>query len=288
MVSIESFVQAGSQDNPSSPAVSSAAVLGNIFIFILAGHETSANTLTYAIILLACHPEVQRALQANLDDILGDRPANEWAFEVDFPKILDGYVGAVMNETLRLYSVLPFIPKKTESVPRTLKLEDRSYTVPASTLIMVNTSATHRNPKHWPAAVRSGSAEGPPYPVSSFNPAHWLQYNHSKREGTTLFSPKPGSFVPFAEGPRACMGKRFAQAQFCAVIASIFTSYSVELAVDGCSQGMDESTRRSLWGSARRKADIELSTGVGFLTSLKMKGKVPLRLVKRGAKQFRF
>lgn len=256
-------------------------MLGNIFIFILAGHETSANTLMYAITLLACRPSLQKALQVNLDDIFGNRPSSQWSFETDFPKLLDGPVGAIMNETLRLYSVLPFLPKTTETTPKSLTIKDRSYVVPANTLIMINTSATHRNPKYWPAIVPN-AADAPPYPVSSFDPFRWLQKDPKKRMNTTLFSPKPGSYIPFAEGPRACMGKRFAQAQFCAVIAKIFKEYTVELAVDSKAKGVNS---ESLWQNAINSAESELSKGVGFLTSLKMKGKVPLRIAKRGSEE---
>ena len=269
----ESFVQAGQESaNSGSSKISSAAVLGNIFVFIMAGYETSANTLTYAI------------LQADLDAILGSRPISQWSFDADFPRILNGYVGATMNETLRLYTVLPFFPKTTRETPKTFSTNGRDYTVPADTLILMNTSATHRNPKYCPAAIATGK-DGPPYPVSSFDPSRWL----SKDKATSAFSPTPGSYIPFSDGPRACMGKRFAQAQFCAVIAALFKDYSVELAIDDSEAAKESSgrgLRQSLWDDARRKAEQELSTGVGFFLSLKMNGRVPLRLVKRGEEEF--
>lgn len=250
----------------------------------MAGYETSANTLTYAIALLACRPDIQKALQADLDKILGDRPSSHWSFDADFPKILDGYVGAVMNETLRLYTVLPFFPKTTRETPKSFSIKGRDYTVPTDTLILMNTSAAHRNPKYWPAAVPT-AGDGAPYPVSSFDPPRWL----SKEKGNSSLSPTPGSYVPFSDGPRACMGKRFAQAQFCAVMAAIFKDYSVELAIDdsqGAGGSLGKGVRRSLWDNARREAEQKLSTDVGFLMSLKMKGKIPLRLVKRGDEEF--
>ena len=220
---IESFVQAGQTSADAKiPNITPAAVLGNIFVFIMAGYETSANTLTYAIALLACRPDIQKALQADLDRILGSRPLSQWSFDADFPKILNGYVGATMNETLRLYTVLPFLPKTTRETPRPLSINGHDYTVPPDTLILMNTSAAHRNPRYWPAAVPTVNG-GPPYPVSSFDPSRWL----NKDKGTISFSPTPGSYIPFADGPRACMGKRFAQAQFCAVIATLFKDYSI-------------------------------------------------------------
>lgn len=162
----------------------------------MAGYETSANTLVYAINLLACYPIIQQALQADLDKILGDRYINTWSFEADFPRILDGYVGATMSETLRLYPVLPFFPKVTRDIPKIFSTNGRDYTVPADTLILMNVSATHRNPKYWPAAVCS-AGDGQPYPVSPFNPSRWL----SEDTGTSSLSPTPGSYIPFADGP---------------------------------------------------------------------------------------
>lgn len=262
-------------------------MLGNIFIFIIAGHETSANTLTYALTLLACRPDLQKLLQADLDRILGNRTSSQWSYGVDFPRVLDGYVGAVMSETLRLYSVLPFLPKSTGTAPKSLTIGNRNYTVPANTLIMINTSATHRNPKYWPVVVPTAT-DGPPYPVSSFNPSRWLQGTLSGGAENTSSNLKPGSYIPFAEGPRACLGKRFAQAEFCAVMATIFKDYSVELLVDDDGQRSDQEHRHLMWEIARRNAEHELSNGVGFFTSLKMNGKVPLRLVKRGEERYVF
>ena len=249
----------------------------------MGGHETSANTLAYAINLLACRPDLQKAMQSDIDSILGSRSPDQWSFELDFPKLLDGYVGAVMNETLRLYTVLPFLPKTTRSTPKPLTLNGREYTVPADTLILMNTSATHRNPKYWPSA-EPNAEDGPPYPVSSFDPARWLRNNSDDGGDTTSFGPTPGSYIPFSDGPRACIGKRFAQVEFCAVMASIFKYYTVELATEtnGPAAGGAEHVSSK---TAVSNAERELSDGVEFMMSLKMSGTVPLKLVRRDQEQ---
>ncbi|KAF6217911.1 hypothetical protein HO133_006323 [Letharia lupina] len=142
-----------------SPQTSPGAVFGNIFVFIKARYETSANTLKDAVTLLACRPDIQKALRADLGKTKSS------------VTILDGYVEATVDETLRLYTLLPIFPKTTREIPHSFSISSSGYTIPADTLILMNTSATHRNPKYWPAAVPT-AGDGPPYRVPSFDRSH--------------------------------------------------------------------------------------------------------------------
>ena len=249
--------------------ISPEAVLGNIFIFILAGHETNANSIVFALTMLACHPSIQRALQEDIDRKMGDRAPSEWTYEVDFPILLDGYTGAVFNEVQRLFTVLPIFPKSTESQAKSLVVRGKQYTIPANTLILINTSAVHRNPKYWGSPSREvGDGESAPFPVSQFDPKRWINGFH----------PGEGTFIPFAEGSRACMGQRFAKADFVACLTRMMMTHSVELATHG--------DRHENWLEAKTQAERELSEGVSFFMALKMNEGVPLRFVKRGHEQW--
>jgi cytochrome P450 len=257
---LQSFVIA-SQSTDAATHIPDPAVFGNLFIFILAGHETSANTMTFALSLLACRPNFQRALQADIDRILGDRrdPAL-WAYPQDYTRLMDGYIGALMNETLRLYTVLPFFPKTNPQV-QTLTIDGAKHVLAANTLAMINTSAVHRHPKYWTqpsASSPTRSTEGAPYNLSSFRPEFWLDKK----------SPVPGSFIPFAEGFRACMGSRFARVEFCAALATICHDYEVQL-IEGTGE------------NALRNGANRVSEGVGFEMGMKMKEAMGLRFVKR-------
>ncbi|KAF2183918.1 cytochrome P450 [Zopfia rhizophila CBS 207.26] len=268
---LENFVMAGTPDlQNDNLIISPAAVLGNMFIFILAGHETSANTMALAITLLACNPTFQKTLQSDIDSIVGSRPPSEWSYLTDYPKLQNGCVGALMNETLRLYSVLPFIPK-TNPAPQTLTLENQTHHLAKDTLILINASAAHRNRKYWPQPPKDKTVPGDasPYPLSSFHPERWLSpANGYSTPAADHFDPIPGSYIPFAEGFRSCMGSRFARVEFCAGIARVFQEYSVELAGGKSDEDF-------------RKAREMLSSGMGFEMGLKMKEAVPLRFVKR-------
>ena len=66
-------------------------ILGNAFVFILAGHETAANTIHYSLLYLALHTQSQRRLQAELTaGGFVDKPVEEWDYEHDLPKLFGG------------------------------------------------------------------------------------------------------------------------------------------------------------------------------------------------------
>ena len=252
---------------------------------MFAGHESSALTLDFLIILLACHPEFQIALQSDLDRIIGTTPPSEWSFEKHYRPLSTGYVGAIINETSRLFTVLPYLSKTSPSIPHSVTLADKNYIIPAETVIFINTSAVHRHPGFWPAPSIEDpiDAKNAPNAVASFNPEHWLQ--PSVTEGgeqmtDNFLRPQPGSFIPFSEGHRGCLGKRFALVELVAIVSRIFKDYSVELVVD-CDADAPKGKYLHCWRRARKDAEYAMSAGVEFKISLRRTKKVPLRFVRR-------
>lgn len=262
---LENFVKAGTPSLNAQTPISPEAVLGNIFIFILAGHETSANAFTIAVTLLACRPEFQRLLQSDIDTILSERHSTNLSYKNDFSALMKSRVGALMKETIRLYSVLPFLPKINKDRPQTLKIGDENCVLPADTLILINLNATHRNPKYYPKVQSQSTTQSP---LSDFDPDRWLPDNYKN------CTPPEGAYIPFSAGNRSCMGQRFAEVEFCAAITKLFSEYIVKLA---CKPGENLT-------DALRNAEEQLSSGMGFEMALKMMKAVPLRLVKRGEK----
>ena len=237
-----------------------SAVLGNVFLFVFAGHETTATALTFATTLLALRPDVQAALHDTVDRTGGGGPP-AWTFERHFAAWLDGLLGAIMNETLRLYPAAAFIAKSTTTA-QPLATSAGDVTVPAGSIVLVDVSATHTNPKYW------GDAEEGPRPLA-FDPLRWLEGGVGGG-----FRPAPGAWEGFSDGARSCIGRRFAQVEFVAVLARVFWEYCVQVAGAG-------DDRTGAGREAREGAVRELAENIGFDLTLKMRKGVRLRFVRR-------
>lgn len=295
--------------SPSKPIFSEEEILGNAFVFILAGHETAANTIHFACMLLAMHPSSQRRLQQDLDALLGDRPSDEWDYDEDVPKLFGNMCGAVMNEELRVLPPVVGIPKTTApGQAQGLNIGGQPYTIPENSFISLSTPGAHRNPKFWPHT----SLED----LNDFRPERWLLDNNTSKAATvedeptepgpdadgpdqrsdtssTLFRPIKGSYVPFSDGYRSCIGRRFAQVEILAVLAVIFKTWSVELDVsmflkDGeTEETLSDERKKEVWKLADERTRELMRTGMGTIVTIQLrKGKVPMRFVKRGSERF--
>lgn len=256
--------------------------MGNMFIFMFAGHEASANTLHFIILLLACNPEIQASMQEDINDVLDGKSKEQWSYDEHFQRVMESLVGGVIHEALRLFTVIPFILKSTLGASQSLVLGDRTHVIPPNTLILISTSAAHHNPKHWPGPVNTMAAPKL-NPLDCFNPRYWL--GHGDEEGSGFLKPVSGSFIPFSDGSRGCLGQHFSLVELCAIITAIFTRYSVELVAPGIKATASEASKRAAWQEARDRAKSAFATGVTFEMSLRMVAEVPIRFTRRRESQ---
>jgi cytochrome P450 len=289
-------------------------LLGNAFVLMLAGHETTANTLHFSLLYLAMNWESQKRLQEDVERVTQGRPMKEWTYEEHFPKLFGGMAAAVMNETLRLLQPIVNIPKSTApGRPQQLTLDGEQYTIPGGTHIFLS-CAIHRNPRYWPAPPNASTGDGI-RDVDRFRPERWLtgnqatddfvdiNYDEEELRGPSgedtssqLFKPTKGSYIPFSDGFRSCIGRRFAQVEILAVLAVIFSQYSVELDVtefasdeeiEKMPKGGKE--RREIYQKAINKTERSLKENVGTIITLQLRGvSVPIRMVPKGEERFVF
>ncbi|KAL9058035.1 MAG: hypothetical protein Q9206_002099, partial [Seirophora lacunosa] len=261
------------------PSLPTLSLLGNAFIFMLAGHETTANSITYLLILLALNPHAQRRLHRTLDALL-PAPGVPWPYPSLFHTLGNSYLGACINEQLRLLPSIPMIPKRSSpssnsNNKQTLILDTGdTITLPANTFQHFCCHSVHCNPRYWPHSPTSARNPSATDDLADFVPERWMRddshpssssssassakhpdnnnNNNNNNNETTphiqtvdelqdlggndigtsaLFTPPRGAFIPFSDGARGCLGRRFAMVELVAVAARIFRDYAVELDV---------------------------------------------------------
>ncbi|GKT51938.1 putative cytosine deaminase [Colletotrichum spaethianum] len=214
-------------------------IAGNLFIFTVAGFDTTANTMAYAVAVLAACPEWQTWIQAEIDAVLGPAPPEGEAdgelpdYATAFPKLTRCL--AVMFETLRLFPPLTHIMRFTVT-PQTMSSSAPSpFSLQAPSIVYINTVALHTSPSTW----------GPD--ALDFKPTRWLQPGGAGEADATpqLMTPPRGTFLPWSSGPRMCPGQKMSQVEFVTVIATLFRKCTAE-PVPRKGESMEQARQRLL------------------------------------------
>ncbi|MFJ2967680.1 cytochrome P450 [Streptomyces collinus] len=172
-------------------------ICSEILTLAVAGTETTASVLSWALYELARNPAVEARVLAELDDVLGERPV---ALD-DVARL--PYLNRVITETLRLHHPGWLVTRRTTEETRL-----GQWTLPAGTELAYCQHALHRDPERFPDPL-------------TFDPDRW---NDAAQE------PPPGAFLPFGDGKHKCMGDRFARTEMVTAIATILRSVRLELA----------------------------------------------------------
>ncbi|KQB97925.1 cytochrome [Loktanella sp. 1ANDIMAR09] len=171
-------------------------MIDQVAIFFLAGHETSAAVLAWALYLLALYPEWQDRLRAEADGFDG-------AF-ADLSKLKD--TRDVFRETLRLYPAVPMMVREASETQ-----EFRGRTIKRGAQIVLSPWHLHRHTRLW---------DNP----DAFDPARWHTENGK--------ACARDAYMPFSAGPRICSGAGFALIEGVVVLARLLKAYEFS-AVDG-------------------------------------------------------
>jgi cytochrome P450 len=164
----------------------------------LAGHETTALTMTWTWYLLSEHPEIEAELHRELDQLLGDRPMqSQDAERLTFTR-------AVILESMRLYP--PAYAFGREAIQ---DCEIGGYRIPAGSTLFMVPWVVHRDPRWFPDPER-------------FDPSRW--------KGDFAKTIPTFAYLPFGGGPRRCIGNSFATMEAMLLLASIARRYSLRVA----------------------------------------------------------
>ena len=168
-----------------------------LMTMFLVGHETSASTLSWIFYALATHPEIDARLAAESQAVLAEGPLGLKRLER-----LE-YTTRVAKEGMRLYPPAPFQGREAIEAD-----ELGGYHVPKDTVVVISAYATHRRPDLWPEPL-------------VFDPDRFAPERAAKH--------LPHQYIPFLQGPRACIGQHLAMWELQVGLAMIASRYRLRL-----------------------------------------------------------
>jgi cytochrome P450 len=178
-------------DPESGRQMSTEELRDNLLTFIVAGHETTALSLSWALYLVAGDPRVQDLARAEAQSVLGDRVAGA----EDVPNL--PYIRQIVDEALRMYPPAALVSRTARKADRLCGREVR----PGDT-VMIPIYALHRNNLLWDDA-------------DAFRPERFADRKAIRRY----------AYLPFGDGPRICIGASFALTEAVIILATLLSRY---------------------------------------------------------------
>nr|XP_040018847.1 thromboxane-A synthase-like [Gasterosteus aculeatus aculeatus]XP_040018848.1 thromboxane-A synthase-like [Gasterosteus aculeatus aculeatus] len=188
--------QEPSSRRPPKKMITEDEIVGQAFVFLLAGYETSSNTLAFTCYLLAINPECQRKVQREVDEFFARHESPDYT-NVQELKYLD----MVISETLRLY---PPGFRFARDIDQDCVLNGQF--LPKGATLEIPAGFLHYDPEHWTEP-------------QSFIPERFTPEAKASRH--------PFVYLPFGAGPRNCVGMRLAQLEIKMALVRLFHRFSV-------------------------------------------------------------
>ena len=188
------------RDEEDGQEMAAKQVRDEVVTLMLAGHETSATALAWTLYLLGRHPDIEARLVESLRTELNGAPANA----CDLSRL--PYLKQVVQESMRIYPPVWLYSRRS-----VYEEEFNGYTLPANAYVAITPYVLHRHPEFWPDPER--------FDPDRFGP---------ERDG----SRHPYCYLPFAAGPRACIGSGMAMLEIQLVLAQILQRFRVHVVPD--------------------------------------------------------
>uniref|UniRef100_A0A8C4NU47 Thromboxane-A synthase n=1 Tax=Dicentrarchus labrax TaxID=13489 RepID=A0A8C4NU47_DICLA len=181
---------------PQKKMITEDEIVGQAFVFLLAGYETSSNTLAFTCYLLAIHPECQVKVQEEVDDFFTRHESPDYT-NVHELKYLD----MVISEALRLY---PPGFRFARDIDNDCVVNGQF--LPKGATLEIPAGFLHYDPEHWPEPEK-------------FIPERFTPEAKASRH--------PFVYLPFGAGPRNCVGMRLAQLEIKMALVCLFRRFSI-------------------------------------------------------------
>ncbi|MEL6133616.1 MAG: cytochrome P450 [Bacteroidota bacterium] len=183
-------------DEETNAPLTKEEIRQELIILFTAGHETSANGMTYALMLLADHPEILSKATEEVDRVIGNG-------KIDFTQLRDlTYLKQIIDESLRLYPPAWITGREAVGPDKIGELA-----LSEGETVAVFIYGLHRNAKYWKNPNR-------------FDPERF----HRDRKSEI----KPHTYIPFGSGPRLCVGNQFAVVEMQIALAMILQRFQIQ------------------------------------------------------------
>jgi len=209
------------RDEDDGTGMTDVEIRDEVMTLLLAGHETTANALTWTLYLLSQHPEARDKVACEVRDVCTGPVAS---FD-DLPLLT--YTRAVLSEAMRLFPPAYLVGRRAlEDYP----VPNTDYILPARTVVFLSQYLLHRDERFW-------------NDPSTFRPERWYEVEPSRHRY---------AYFPFGAGPRICIGEQFAWMEGILVLATIVRRWRLQLA-PGQKIGLSPTiTLRSRYGMRMR------------------------------------
>ncbi len=188
-------------------------ILDEAITLLFAGQDTSAATLSWTLHLLSLNPEKRHTLEKEVRSVVQAEASTDVTGVTKSMISKMPYLDAVIKESMRLYPVAPFIVRKLTTdiaIPDESGIKQQAISLPASTFACVWIYSLHRHPKLW-------------HRPDEFLPERWI---NSELRSKDLGQQEYGAYMPFAIGPRNCLGQPLAQVILRILLARIVNKYT--------------------------------------------------------------
>lgn len=182
------------------PLLTEPMVAAQVFVFFVAGYETTSGTLAYCLHELAQRPEIVEKCRAEVKKVVKE---NGGTLNYECLKDLT-YIESVIDETLRLYPIAGVLDRICNTP---YEIPGSNYIVRKGQRILIPVLGLHHDPKYFPDPEK-------------FDPDRFSEKNKSNIVR--------GTYLPFGDGPRMCIGMRFAFMEMKATLASLVMRYDLE------------------------------------------------------------
>ncbi|XP_063772981.1 cytochrome P450 3A9-like isoform X2 [Pseudophryne corroboree] len=203
-------------------ALTDTEIMAQAIIFIMAGFETTSATLTYLFYNLATHPDVQQRLQEEVDSFLPDKTSPTY----EILKKME-YLDMVIQETLRMYPPVGRLERVSKQT-----VEISGVTIPKGVVCMIPVYVLHHDSEYWPDP-------------QEFHPERFSKENRENHA--------PYTFLPFGDGPRNCIGMRFAMLSMKVVISALLQHFTCRPCKDTLPPPFSSSHVSTLWAPSGLK-----------------------------------